>query len=1084
MNNQRLLCTVMFTLFSLLSFAQQKAFNQNSSRSNHTRQAGSTTDAWQFGFNSGAAVALKSNQNTLFRGNSMATKFMSQYYFGPVGLGLNGGIISGNFSTQAIDAFITDRKFTGSTVTTSKPFNSYLLLGPSLRLGQRIQLIAEIKGGLFFNQGGSLTIAQLGAVRPLYRFESADKNLFPGFNAGLSVAYPVGTSSSIMLTGDYLHSSSSVRMYDPQQGIDVPVEQKKKMQLFTAGISFVKTFELKSPRDAASGQATGKRSHTIKTLRDASSGQASGKRSATDHDNGSIINPDKPALIKTKTKSNQSNDRTTNQSCGPVTVKTTNTDGTTDEMTFACPDDAVNYKTAINNLNNSMPNRISMNVTVPKQTQGATFGEKVNQGLHAAGSAVAQGRNLVSGKIVHTSDKNQGNGIITNAAVSTLAGGAGSGAAAASYAATGRMAGASNPTPIKGNTIHFYAREAGSGIATGRRQYQPLYFDGQTQTDVCNPCLAKVSNPIYEDKGTNGTNPLHEKSAASTDGKDDDCDGLAEGFEITLIDQSTGTAIASTKTNRCGEYWFANVPDGNYKIEVNGTSTVNKQYDVTLSTDKTDVAGEITAANEWWQHIVYNNNPVTRAGVSTSRSNIRNRQSIVITTGDTDGDAKDDFFRVTEQWNDGTSSDATERSTVSNKPAVITIPFTNNQSKAIINTSRSNIKNITVSVSDEGAIDKVTATFADGSSRDITSLVSTSTHPSVTQTTISVGDEDCDGMADLIWSPRSNVCINAKSATVNKNEIDEAVFNSVIADVVTLPVGIGDVDEDGVPEIIAGKKKTYFQNGDIPTEQQRQQGASLLGGALPGGSVISAALRPGNPIGGLNIKGGKNPGGNFRTVTTNELGEFEFPDLTKGDYTFSFATNYVVTDEAEIVLNSNDTSVQRKGDVKLTASQNSQSLKTTTPKQIQGATFGEKVNQGMNQTKVQDHNSSRSNKSGSVIAPNPDSTGNEATRTNFAILLQTLDEADEQLAKDQSVNKAGISTSRSNIRNARATVQSIQNDLANNNWQSAQEKMATLNTQMSLLLQTLKNLGANYTTVSNVLKTKHDTAKNSVSNIR
>lgn len=33
-------------------------------------------------------------------------------------------------------------------------------------------------------------------------------------------------------------------------------------------------------------------------------------------------------------------------------------------------------------------------VTVPKQTQGATFGEKVNAGLHAAGSAVAQGAGL------------------------------------------------------------------------------------------------------------------------------------------------------------------------------------------------------------------------------------------------------------------------------------------------------------------------------------------------------------------------------------------------------------------------------------------------------------------------------------------------------------------------------------------------------------------------------------------------------------------------------------------------------------------------------------------------------------------
>jgi len=42
---------------------------------------------------------------------------------------------------------------------------------------------------------------------------------------------------------------------------------------------------------------------------------------------------------------------------------------------------------SVNNINGTMPNRISMNVTVPKQTQGATFGEKVNAGLHAAGGS-------------------------------------------------------------------------------------------------------------------------------------------------------------------------------------------------------------------------------------------------------------------------------------------------------------------------------------------------------------------------------------------------------------------------------------------------------------------------------------------------------------------------------------------------------------------------------------------------------------------------------------------------------------------------------------------------------------------------
>jgi hypothetical protein len=43
---------------------------------------------------------------------------------------------------------------------------------------------------------------------------------------------------------------------------------------------------------------------------------------------------------------------------------------------------------SVNNINGGMPNRISMNVTVPKQTQGATFGEKVQAGLSQAGSYV------------------------------------------------------------------------------------------------------------------------------------------------------------------------------------------------------------------------------------------------------------------------------------------------------------------------------------------------------------------------------------------------------------------------------------------------------------------------------------------------------------------------------------------------------------------------------------------------------------------------------------------------------------------------------------------------------------------------
>ena len=145
----------------------------------------------------------------------------------------------------------------------------------------------------------------------------------------------------------------------------------------------------------------------------------------------------------------------------------------------------------INGINNGMPNRISMNVTVPKQTQGATFGEKVNAGLHAAGGALANGASLIiecgaSACVVALPDGSgyraaldsmtlapldaaQGlslrkatsggallgaalpGGSILSAAVSSVGNlaGSGGGAAAASYAATGRSAA---PGPLASST--------------------------------------------------------------------------------------------------------------------------------------------------------------------------------------------------------------------------------------------------------------------------------------------------------------------------------------------------------------------------------------------------------------------------------------------------------------------------------------------------------------------------------------------------------------------------------------------------------------------------------------------------------
>ena len=98
-------------LFLLQAPAQQtRAFNQNASRSNHTRLGLTAMEPWSVGMNAGASFTTKSGESILFRGNSMATKIFTTYYFDKLGLGLSMGIIPGSVDSKALNSFIDERK--------------------------------------------------------------------------------------------------------------------------------------------------------------------------------------------------------------------------------------------------------------------------------------------------------------------------------------------------------------------------------------------------------------------------------------------------------------------------------------------------------------------------------------------------------------------------------------------------------------------------------------------------------------------------------------------------------------------------------------------------------------------------------------------------------------------------------------------------------------------------------------------------------------------------------------------------------------------------------------------------------------
>lgn len=1005
---------------------------------NATAQQSSNTSSSTLSFSFGSGYTSPSSiskDSSLFGKGGLNFHVSADYIIGKFGLGISTGFLKNGFDINQLNNYLHSNNIQTDKliINTNGSQSPFLLIGPVMRLGTQFQVELFAKGGIIFSSPASFSVQQQGAIRPAIRIEPVSRNSF-GWNAGSSFHYLLGNGFSLGVFANMMQFKTEVNRYDVRvlEGT-VPSLVSNTISNLASGVSvrysLVRNKQKQwSPANfkVTDGNDEGQTNRVLKSK--TKSNQNNDRTTSNGDEN--FIDPENQSLIKTKTKSNQSNDRTY-QNCGPVTTKTTHPDGTTEEQTFTCPDDAAQYKTKVDG---QMPNRISMNVTVPKQTQGATFGEKVNQGLHAAGSALSQGagaRTIISGKIVITSSQ-PGSGIVSNS-VSGLSG-KGSGAAAASYAATGRMAGSNTPV-IKGAAVFFYAREAGSGMATGRRQYQPVFFDGQPQDDICNPCLATIKNPIYEDKGNSGQNPLYQ-GKRSTGGNDNDCDGTAEGFNVNLIDRTTGAVAATTITNSCGEYWFANVPPGNYSVEVSGTYLSKKGYDYYQAHNNMNVAGKVVAPQETWQHIIYNNE--NRRG-GTGKASM---QDMHFVAADSDGDGMADFIRANATFSDGTVRDMTESSTerkggtgkASMQDMHFTVTETNQRNGG---TGKASLQDIHITKRTGSNSYLATATFSNGKTQDISEHIDVQQSTGVLQFSVQVADTDGDGATDLIWSPRSNICTDANSSSVSKTSLPEELFSPVDAVTSNMPMAVGDVDGDGINEVIVGN------------------GASLLGGALPGGGIVSAALRPGNPIGGLNIKGGKNPGGLVTNRQTNSYGQFEFTNLTEGNYTFTVETRYTIIDVVDIDWSGDtDSTEQRKGGgtVKITATQNSQSLKTTTPKQTQGATFGEKVNAGL---------------------------------ASISSLVQTLDELDAQLQKNETpVTKAGISTSRSNIRNVRSALVSVQTDLQNGNIAAANEKLALLETQIIQLQQSLNGLGKQYTTISNVLKTKHDTVKNSVSNIR
>ena len=1138
--------TGILMLFSCVSVpAQDPAQDHNSSRSNKTASA-SLSNEWNFGANGASIFATRKNERNGFRGNSVGSKLFGSYYFGNIGLGFSSGILPGNMSNAALNAFLVERKFQQVQITKSNPFNSFLLFGPSARFGNRVSVNAEIQAGFAINNPGALTIAQPGALRALYQFSAAEKNVFPAFSGNISLAYPITASTNFVINTDYLQTRSSILLLDPQRGVDVSTQQERNVKLMSVGVGITKNFR----SAAGNGNAISRHAGTIKSAR-----YHAINTKGTGATNGRIIAASQKHAINTKGTGANNGRLMSTESCGPVTQKTTNPDGTVEEKIFACPADAVDYNAR-------------MKVTVPKQTQGATFGEKVNAGLHAAGSALSQGasRGMVSGTVSWGGSNLYG--IVTNQAavssVSSLAGGAGGGAAAASYARTGAIPVA---TATKGVVTTIYSREAGSGMATGKRsardrsggmatgkrQYTPVFTE--TENQDCNACAvtAKLiahqlthtvqqsqshakNNPLYDGNNGQGTNPLFGQKSGMQNSDNNDCDGI-EGLTVVLVNAADGSLAATTSTGNCGHFFFANVPAASYLMKLSGAINQTKTYEISVNSESMlDVAGELkTAADHWTILLNTGSAPSAKAGISTSRSNIPRGRRLTVVESDLDGDGSFELTKALMEFTDGVTKDVTANTRISNTASIKKVTVrgwdVEKKQQAVANSNSPTEYSIDFAGNDE----QVTIS-SNTSKTGARAMAEVSLHANVMQWSVSLLGEDA-GIAPNTVGNTKQYSYNEERAGENTGD-DYSMAQSFTK---KLPMLTGDVDGDGIAEILIGNvNNTYVRSG-----------------ALPG----AAMAMPGDPIPGLDVKLGKNPGGSSMQTTSSSNGEFEFTNLKNGSYTLTNTAHYLIEDETLVTVGGkNDeamfyrkgwdgtikggsvvadattnkginqagikknasentgNALERKGwdgtvkggnvaadaptnkginqaGIKKNASENTGSelerkgwdgtvkggnitADASTKKGITQS--GIKKNEAENAgnelerkgwdgtvkggSKVQDQNSPGPNKTAS--APEK---GNDDNRKDF---LLALDELDILLEADKTTSPKAIAETKEKIRQLRASLGD--HDLGT----AAVERIFTH------LMKSLTTMGTTYDGISNVLKTKHDTAKNSVGNIR
>ncbi len=135
------------------------------------------------------------------------------------------------------------------------------------------------------------------------------------------------------------------------------------------------------------------------------------------------------------------------------------------------------------------------------------------------------------------------------------------------------------------------------GQQTNSKVVNPLYEESGKSGDnpMFEPKGSRKNNPLYQE-GSKGENPLYESNALRE--QNGGICGATSHFVIVLVSPVTGRQIARTTADDCGGFWFTNVPAGKYGIRIYGNVISHEVYDVSVRKDNAkELAGHLLVSD-------------------------------------------------------------------------------------------------------------------------------------------------------------------------------------------------------------------------------------------------------------------------------------------------------------------------------------------------------------------------------------------------------------------------------------------------------------------------------------------------------